>query len=79
MADDSTISVLKADLGLGLRSLFFALAGLVALSVAFYARPNALGGAELALLWFAAITLYAVGAISMVNGSISLAPFTLHF
>jgi hypothetical protein len=55
----------QLDLGSGLWSLTYALTGLLAIGAMFYVRRNVLGGAELALYWFAAVSFYHLGAISL--------------
>lgn len=41
--------------------------GLAAIGAFLYLRRKTLGGAELALYWFAAATLYAIAAVSIVT------------
>jgi len=59
--------VAMTNLGWGLASLFYALAGLLAVVVAIYLRRNVFGGAELAVWWFAAVSFFALGALSLIT------------
>jgi hypothetical protein len=56
-----------AGLGWGSWSLLYAVLGLLAIGVMLFFRRTTLGGAELALHWFAAVMFYAVAAISVVT------------
>ena len=51
----------------GLWSLLYAALGLLAVGAVLFLRRRTLGGAELALCWLAAVTLYAIAAVSIVK------------
>ena len=59
--------MLNGGLGWGLWSLLYAAVGLLAVGAALFLRRRTLGGAELALYWFAAATLYSIAAVSIVT------------
>ncbi len=56
-----------AGLGWGPWSLLYAATGLMAIGVVLFFRRKTLGGAELALDWFAAVMFYAIAAVSVVT------------
>lgn len=57
----------QSGLGWGAWSLLYGLAGLIAVGVVFYVRRGVLGGAELALYWYASISFFALMAPSAVT------------
>jgi hypothetical protein len=59
--------MLNGGLGWGLWSLLYVAVGLLAVGAVLFLRRKTLGGAELALYWFAASTLYAIAAVSIVT------------
>jgi hypothetical protein len=59
--------MLNGGLGWGLWSLLYAAVGLLAVGGVLFLRRRTLGGAELALYWLAAVTLYAIAVISIVT------------
>jgi hypothetical protein len=61
------MSMLNGGLGWGLWPPLYAAVGLLVVGAALFLRRRTLGGAELALYWFAAATLYAIAAVSIVT------------
>lgn len=59
--------MLQGGLGWGLWSLLYAVAGMIAIACVLFLRRRTIGGAELALYWFAAVTFYAVAAVSIIT------------
>jgi hypothetical protein len=53
-------------LGWGILSLIYGMAGLVATGIAIHVRREAMGGAELAVYWYAAVSALAVVTVSVV-------------
>jgi hypothetical protein len=57
----------QLDLGQGLWPLLYAISGLLAGGFAVYVRRKAVGGAELAVYWFATISLLGIGVVSVLT------------